>query len=182
MFILTLAILLSASGETQPPAENDLKTYIITFKDGSVCYGSYVENGEQVTIQPDTPWEPQPPIPTLRSKIADYRLELRHKREERREEEARKAGYVKISTATSERYAKAAEYDRAVRSRDMARRVEEKLSQTPVALETLSNADPASEAPEPSPVRRYGLQAAILVAGLAASAMILRFFIFQREA
>lgn len=184
MITLGLIAIISTVAQADPPANSDPVTYIITLTDGTVVHGTYSESGNQATYQVDAPWmdPPPPPVPTLRNKIADVQQELRHKRDERREAEARKAGYTRISTATGDRYIRSDEIIRAERAAKMAAKVE---------AQTLPNAVPNSpeavEAPTPvdqtpsSPLRRYGLQGSIAAAGLVIAFVLLKVLVFQKS-
>lgn len=180
MILLGYTALLFALAQDEPASGSELTTYVITLTDGTVIHGTYAESGDQATYQIDAPWlnPPPAPVPTLRSKIADVRPELRHKREERRLKEAREAGYTRVATQDGERYIATDHLKRAERARKMADKVENQL-----LPETRSTAEPDAGTPTqeerttPPPLRRYGVQVGVALAGLAISLLLLKVFV-----
>ncbi|HNR30946.1 MAG TPA: hypothetical protein PKI11_08645 [Candidatus Hydrogenedentes bacterium] len=159
-----------------------MKTYVITFDDGEVVHGTYQEAGEQVTVTVDAPWIETPPVRrTLKSKVKDYRLELRHRREERHEREAREAGFQRVRNEAGEFYVRTEEVELAQRAREMAAQVEARFApdaaDVPIARPGESGLNDGAgggvAAEDIGLLQRYGWQAVILLAGLGFTAVVL---------
>lgn len=183
MITLLTTCVCFALGQNAPPQEEDIKTYVITLDDGEVVYGTYEETGEQATIRVDSPWLPTQDVRTmLKSKIVDLRVELRHKRDERRAREAEKAGFRKISNQAGESYVRIEEVELARRAKAMAAQVEDRLAPD-TDLPAINQAETPNPGPQekPSFFKRYAWQAVILLIGLGLTALVLQQTFFARQ-
>lgn len=179
MILLLLILAQTPPSPETAPAEDLVKTFVITMTDGTVYHGTYQEAGEQAVIQIDTPWKPEPPFNVLRSRVSEVGPELRHKRDERRVQEAAQAGFSLVQTPAGTFYVAAAEVEKARRAREMAVQVMARgtgfEAAGPVSAESTATDTPAGS----TAGSRWGLQAGILLAGLIIAGIVLKVMVFR---
>jgi len=156
----------------QLPAEG-AQIFRIIFEDGTERYGAVEESGMQVKIYYDTPWAPQPPESILKRKIKLEEL-TSALRQSRQKDEAAKMGYELVKTDYGETWLQRSEIEYADRAKVMVlkQRDEEaaQIAATPPPIAQTAKV----EEKKPTIIAQYGLHAAIALAGLVLSALILK--------
>ncbi|MFP4501746.1 MAG: hypothetical protein ACLFTT_12150 [Candidatus Hydrogenedentota bacterium] len=182
MVTLLLLAIIAAPEQIMPVSDEDIETYRIVVDAGGeerIIYGTYEEGTAQVNIVVDAPWTASRELRILKKDVIEVHRELKHKRRERRIEQAKDAGFAYVESAAGAFFVPERAFHHAQRAREMVRKAEaEHVDHEAAESGNEAGAEGNAEAAQSSSLfARYGWHAGIVLTGVLLLAGVVRFLI-----